>query len=146
MGLMTPFQQPTLHKVSEIAPLLVSGFVAGLMASNGGAGFLGGIIGGFFRGYLVVLQKNYLKALPKALDGLKAIFLYPLLGVLITGLFMSVIVSPMAGINQSLMEFLKGFQDSNPILLGLVIGCMCAFDMGGPVNKAAYVTGARSSW
>lgn len=111
------------------------------MASNGGAGFLGGIVGGFFAGYLVVFLEKLFKGLPKTLDGLKAIFLYPLLGVFITGLFMSVIVSPMAGINQSLMEFLKGFQDSNPILLGLVIGCMCAFDMGGPVNKAAYVTG-----
>ena len=74
------------------------------MASNGGAGFLGGIVGGFFAGYLVVLLEKLFKGLPKTLDGLKAIFLYPLLGVFITGLFMSVIVSPMAGINQSLMD------------------------------------------
>ena len=141
MGLMTPVLAAYIAQSIGNRPALVSGFVAGLMASNGGAGFLGGIVGGFFAGYLVVLLEKLFKALPKALDGLKAIFLYPLLGVLITGLFMSVIVSPMAGINQSLMDFLKGFQDSNPILLGLVIGCMCAFDMGGPVNKAAYVTG-----
>lgn len=141
MGLMTPVLAAYIAQSIGNRPALVSGFVAGLMASNGGAGFLGGIIGGFFAGYLVVLLEKLFKALPKALDGLKAIFLYPLLGVLITGLFMSVIVSPMADINQSLMDFLKGFQDSNPILLGLVIGCMCAFDMGGPVNKAAYVTG-----
>ncbi|WP_298729572.1 PTS fructose transporter subunit IIBC [uncultured Granulicatella sp.] len=141
MGLMTPVLAAYIAQSIGNRPALVSGFVAGLMASNGGAGFLGGIVGGFFAGYLVVLLEKLFKALPKALDGLKAIFLYPLLGVLITGLFMSVIVSPMADINQSLMVFLKGFQDSNPILLGLVIGCMCAFDMGGPVNKAAYVTG-----
>ena len=141
MGLMTPVLAAYIAQSIGNRPALVSGFVAGLMASNGGAGFLGGIVGGFFAGYLVVLLEKLFKALPKALDGLKAIFLYPLLGVLITGLFMSVIVSPMADINQSLMDFLKGFQDSNPILLGLVIGCMCAFDMGGPVNKAAYVTG-----
>ena len=141
MGLMTPVLAAYIAQSIGNRPALVSGFVAGLMASNGGAGFLGGIVGGFFAGYLVVLLEKLFKALPKALDGLKAIFLYPLLGVLITGLFMSVIVSPMAGINQSLMDFLKGFQDSNPVLLGLVIGCMCAFDMGGPVNKAAYVTG-----
>ena len=141
MGLMTPVLAAYIAQSIGNRPALVSGFVAGLMASNGGAGFLGGIIGGFFAGYLVVLLEKLFKGLPKTLDGLKAIFLYPLLGVFITGLFMSVIVSPMAGINQSLMDFLKGFQDQNPILLGLVIGCMCAFDMGGPVNKAAYVTG-----
>ena len=141
MGLMTPVLAAYIAQSIGNRPALVSGFVAGLMASNGGAGFLGGIVGGFFAGYLVVLLEKVFKGLPKTLDGLKAIFLYPLLGVFITGLFMSVIVSPMAGINQSLMDFLKGFQDSNPVLLGLVIGCMSAFDMGGPVNKAAYVTG-----
>ena len=141
MGLMTPVLAAYIAQSIGNRPALVSGFVAGLMASNGGSGFLGGIVGGFFAGYLVVLLEKLFKGLPKTLDGLKAIFLYPLLGVFITGLFMSVIVSPMAGINQSLMDFLKGFQDSNPVLLGLVIGCMSAFDMGGPVNKAAYVTG-----
>ncbi len=141
MGLMTPVLAAYIAQSIGNRPALVSGFVAGLMASNGGAGFLGGIVGGFFAGYLVVLLEKLFKGLPKTLDGLKAIFLYPLLGVFFTGLFMSIIVSPMAGINQSLMDFLKGFQDQNPILLGLVIGCMCAFDMGGPVNKAAYVTG-----
>lgn len=141
MGLMTPVLAAYIAQSIGNRPALVSGFVAGVMANNGGAGFLGGIVGGFFAGYLVVLLEKLFKGLPKTLDGLKAIFLYPLLGVLITGLFMSIIVSPMAGINQSLMDFLKGFQDSNPILLGLVIGCMSAFDMGGPVNKAAYVTG-----
>lgn len=141
MGLMTPVLAAYIAQSIGNRPALVSGFVAGVMANNGGAGFLGGIVGGFFAGYLVVLLEILFKGLPKTLDGLKAIFLYPLLGVLITGLFMSIIVSPMAGINQSLMDFLKGFQDSNPILLGLVIGCMSAFDMGGPVNKAAYVTG-----
>ena len=141
MGLMTPVLAAYIAQSIGNRPALVSGFVAGVMANNGGAGFLGGIVGGFFAGYLVVLLEKLFKGLPKTLDGLKAIFLYPLLGVFITGLFMSIIVSPMAGINQSLMDFLKGFQDSNPILLGLVIGCMSAFDMGGPVNKAAYVTG-----
>lgn len=141
MGLMTPVLAAYIAQSIGNRPALVSGFVAGVMANNGGAGFLGGIVGGFFAGYLVVLLEKLFKGLPKTLDGLKAIFLYPLLGVLITGLFMSIIVSPMASINQSLMDFLKGFQDQNPVLLGLVIGCMSAFDMGGPVNKAAYVTG-----
>ena len=118
MGLMTPVLAAYIAQSIGNRPALVSGFVAGLMASNGGAGFLGGIVGGFFAGYLVVFLEKLFKGLPKTLDGLKAIFLYPLLGVFITGLFMSVIVSPMAGINQSLMEFLKGFQDSNPVLLG----------------------------
>lgn len=141
MGLMTPVLAAYIAQSIGKRPALVSGFVAGLMASNGGAGFLGGIVGGFFAGYLALALEKVFAGLPKSLDGLKAIFLYPLFGVLVTGLFMAGVTSPMAGINEWMMSFLRGFQDSNPILLGIIVGCMCAFDMGGPVNKAAYVTG-----
>ena len=82
-----------------------------------------------------------MKGLPKQLDGLKAIFLYPVIGVLVIGVVMSLLASPMEAINQGMMDFLAGFQNSNPLILGIIVGCMSAFDMGGPVNKAAYVTG-----
>lgn len=120
---------------------LVVGFVGGLIASDGGTGFLGGIISGFLAGYVVLGLIKALQPLPKTLDGLKAIFLYPVLGVLITGLIMTVISGPMASINEGMMDFLAGFENSSPLVLGVIVGCMCAFDMGGPINKAAYVTG-----
>ena len=104
-------------------------------------GFLGGIVGGFLAGYVVLGLERLLSGMPKNLDGLKAIFLYPLLSTFVVGLVMLGISGPMATINTAMMDFLKGLSDSGPVVLGLAIGCMCAFDMGGPVNKAAYVTG-----
>ena len=107
-----------------------------------GAGFLGGIVAGFLAGYVIVfLEKVVFAKLPANLNGLKAIFLYPLFSTLIVGLVMLFLSTPMAAINTALMNWLKGLQGGSPILLGLAVGCMCAFDMGGPVNKAAYVTG-----
>ena len=106
-----------------------------------GFGFLGGIVGGFLAGYVIVGLEKLLAGLPKNLDGLKAIFLYPLLSTTIVGLVMLGISGPMAAINTGMMNFLRGLSASGPIVLGLAIGCMAAFDMGGPVNKAAYVTG-----
>ena len=82
-----------------------------------------------------------MRGLSKKLDGLKAIFLYPVLSVVIVGLIMTIVVAPMNSINESMMDFLAGFEGSNPILLGIIVGVMCAFDFGGPINKAAYVTG-----
>jgi PTS system fructose-specific IIC component len=79
--------------------------------------------------------------LPKQLDGLKAIFLYPVIGVAVIGIIMSLLADPMKAVNEGMMSFLAGFENSNPLILGVIVGCMCAFDMGGPVNKAAYVTG-----
>ncbi len=119
----------------------VPGFISGLMAHNGGAGFLGGIIGGFISGGIMLVIQNTLKKLPKSLDGLKAIFLYPVLGMFLVGMIMYIIVAPIEIINTNMKLFLESFQHSNPIILGLLVGAMCAFDMGGPVNKAAYVTG-----
>ncbi|MGY3725381.1 PTS system D-fructose-specific IIB component (F1P-forming), Frc family /PTS system D-fructose-specific IIC component (F1P-forming), Frc family [Granulicatella balaenopterae] len=141
MGMMTPILAAYIAESIGKRPALVTGFVAGVIANAGGAGFLGGIIGGFLAGYVIILLEKLLKNLPKTLDGLKAIFLYPLLGIFITGMIMNILVSPMASINESMMQFLANFEHSNPLLLGIIVGCMCAFDMGGPVNKAAYVTG-----
>lgn len=116
----------------------------GLIDAGGsgvGFGFLGGIVGGFLAGYVILLLEKVFAGLPKNLDGLKAIFLYPLFSTAIVGLVMLGISGPMAAINTAMMDFLKGLSASGAVVLGLAIGCMCAFDMGGPVNKAAYVTG-----
>lgn len=141
MGAMVPILSAFIAESIAKRPGLVVGFVGGMIATNGGAGFLGGIVSGFLGGYVIILLGIVFKVLPKSLDGLKAIFLYPVFGVLITGVVMYFLVKPMTAVNEGMMSFLAGFQDSNPVILGLLVGCMCAFDMGGPVNKAAYVTG-----
>lgn len=141
MGLMVPVLSAFIAEGIAKRPGLVVGFVGGLVANGAGAGFLGGILSGFLAGYTIIAITKLLNPLPKEFDGLKAIFLYPVLGVFVTGYVMSFISGPMKAINENLMVFLKGFQGSSPIVLGIIIGCMCAFDMGGPVNKAAYVTG-----
>ncbi len=140
-GLMVPILAAFIAQSIAQRPGLVAGFVGGMIADTGGAGFLGGIAAGFIAGYIILLLMRIFKGLPKTLDGLKAIFLYPLLGIFLTGAAMYVIVGPMTTINESMMSFLSQFQGSNPILLGLIVGCMSALDMGGPVNKAAYLTG-----
>lgn len=141
MGMMTPILAAFIAESIAKRPGFVAGLVAGLMAANGGSGFLGGIVGGFAAGYIVLALIKLLSGLPKSLDGLKAIFLYPVLGVFLTGFVMVFVNSPMTWINESMMAWLSSFENANPLVLGIIIGCMCAFDMGGPVNKAAYVTG-----
>lgn len=158
MGLMVPVLSAYIAESIGKRPALVPGFVAGMIAIQGlpvnattgmidaggagvGFGFLGGIVGGFLAGYVILLLEKAFAKLPANLNGLKAIFLYPLLSTLIVGLVMLAISGPMAAINTAMMDFLKGLSASGAIVLGLAIGCMCAVDMGGPVNKAAYVTG-----
>lgn len=141
MGLMVPVLSAYIAESIAKRPGLAVGFVGGLIAANGGTGFLGGIVSGFLAGYVILALIKLLKGLPKSLDGLKAIFLYPVLGVFVTGIAMTLLSAPMETVNTAMMNFLAGFQDSNPIILGIIVGSMCAFDMGGPINKAAYVTG-----
>lgn len=158
MNLMVPVLSAYIAESIGKRPALVPGFVAGMIAIQGlpvnadthmidaggtgvGFGFLGGIVGGFLAGYVILLLEKIFAKLPKNLDGLKAIFLYPLFSTAIVGLVMLGISGPMAAINTAMMDFLKGLSASGAVVLGLAIGCMCAFDMGGPVNKAAYVTG-----
>ncbi|MEB8132878.1 fructose-specific PTS transporter subunit EIIC [Mammaliicoccus sciuri] len=141
MGLMVPILSAYIAQSIANRPGLVIGFIVGMIADTNGTGFLGGIAGGFLAGGIVLLLQKSLKNLPKSLDGLKAIFLLPVLGIFIAGFIMWYLSVPMEFINKGMMNFLAGFQDSNPIILGLIVGIMCAFDMGGPVNKAAYVTG-----
>ncbi|OFI50008.1 PTS fructose transporter subunit IIC [Floricoccus tropicus] len=143
-------------------PGLVAGFVAGAMASNGLAlgkvpfakggdatlnlagvpsGFLGALVGGFLAGGVIILLKKLLAGLPRSLDGLKSILLYPVFGVIITGFLMLLVNIPMSGINEGLNNFLSSLSGSSAILMGALVGGMMAVDMGGPVNKAAYVFG-----
>lgn len=122
-------------------PGMVAGFVGGLLANATGAGFLGGIIAGFAAGYFMLLLRHLLDGLPRQYEGLKSIFIMPLIGVLMVGVMMVLLGEPVAAINDRMMSWLSSLQEVNPILLGLVVGAMCSFDFGGPVNKAAYVTG-----
>lgn len=142
MGLMVPVLCAYIGEAIAKRSGLIVGFAVGMIALNGGTGFLGGIVGGYIAGAVVILLQYLLKPLPdKEFRGLKAIFLYPVLGVFIAGVIMWVITEPMAGINTGMMSFLKGMQNSDPIILGLIVGIMCASDFGGPINKAAYLTG-----
>ena len=119
-------------------PGLVPGFVAGFLANTLGAGFLGGILGGFLAGYLVLNMKRYIK-LPKTLRGLMPILILPLGSSLIVGLLMIYVIgTPVAFVNDALTAWLESIGYGGGIVLGLIIGLMMAFDMGGPVNKAAY--------
>lgn len=141
MSMMVPILSAYIAESIGKRPGLVVGFVGGLIAADGGTGFLGGIVSGFLAGYVILGLGKLLTPLPKSLDGLKAIFLYPVLGVAITGIIMSLVSGPMSAVNEAMMSFLAGFENSSPLVLGIIVGCMCAFDMGGPINKAAYVTG-----
>lgn len=141
MGMMVPILSAFIAESIAKRPALVAGLIGGIVANAGGAGFLGGILSGFLAGYLILFLQKLLRKMPKSLDGLKAVFILPVLGVAIVGIAMYLLAAPMEAINQAMMNFLAGFENSNPIVLGLIVGSMCAFDMGGPVNKAAYVTG-----
>ncbi|WP_035052639.1 PTS fructose transporter subunit IIABC [Carnobacterium pleistocenium] len=120
-------------------PGLMPGMVGGLIAVNSNAGFLGGLAAGFLAGYTILALKKGLKGLPQALNGLKSILFYPILGLLITGGLMFFIVGPIfATINLAMITFLENLGTGNAVLLGAVLGGMMAIDMGGPFNKAAY--------
>lgn len=123
-------------------PGFAAGMVGGMLASSGGAGFLGGLVAGFLAGYVVVGLKKLLAGMPSSLEGIKTILLYPLLGIAITGFIMLYVVNkPVGAFNTALSDWLTGLGTANAILLGIILGLMMAFDMGGPVNKAAYVFG-----
>lgn len=143
-------------------PGLVSGFVAGAIASSGAAfggvpfaaggkatlslagvssGFLGALVGGFLAGGVILVLRKLLAGIPRALEGIRSILLLPLIGVFATGFLMLAVNIPMAAINTGLNNFLSSLSGSSAVLLGLLVGGMMAVDMGGPVNKAAYVFG-----
>ncbi|HEL2576098.1 TPA: PTS sugar transporter subunit IIA [Streptococcus suis] len=161
-GFMLPLLAGYIAYSIAEKPGLVAGFVAGAIASSGlafgkipyaaggeetlalagvSSGFLGALVGGFLAGGVVLVLRNALRNMPKSLQGLNAILLLPLLGTAITGFLMFFVNIPMAAINTGMNNFLAGLEGSSAILLGLVLGGMMAVDMGGPINKAAYVFG-----
>lgn len=140
-------------------PGLVAGFVAGSLASSGyslnnigldpkhatiPSGFLGALVGGFIAGGLMILLKKWFKNVPRSLEGIVSILVYPVLGVILTGFIMLVINIPMGWINQALNNFLTSLSGANAAILGLILGGMMSIDMGGPINKAAYVFGTAT--
>ncbi|MGG7324603.1 PTS fructose transporter subunit IIABC [Clostridium baratii] len=126
-------------------PALAVGFVGGMLANKGGSGFLGALLAGFIAGYLVVFLKKIFSKLPDSLEGLKPVLLYPLFGILLIGaIIIFVINPPVAAINTGLTNFLNSMGESSKIILGVILGAMMAIDMGGPINKAAYVFGTAS--
>lgn len=119
-------------------PALAPGFAAGLAANMIGSGFLGAVVGGLIAGYLIRWMKNHLR-LSSKFNGFLTFYLYPVLGTLGAGsLMLFVVGEPVAWINNSLTAWLNGLSGSNALLLGAILGFMCSFDLGGPVNKAAY--------
>ena len=126
-------------------PALVVGFVGGALANTGGSGFLGALLAGFIAGYLVVGLKKVFSVLQDSLDGIKPVLLYPLFGTLLMGIIMTfLIIPPVAALNLGITNFLNGLGTSSKLILGLILGGMMAIDMGGPINKAAYVFGVAS--
>ncbi len=120
-------------------PGLMPGIVGGLMAVNSNAGFIGGLAAGFLAGYLIIFLKKVFRNLPKTLEGLKPILIYPVLGLLLTGGLMYFIVGPIfSTVNTAMLDFLGNLGTGNAVILGIVLGGMMAIDMGGPFNKAAY--------
>ena len=123
-------------------PGLAVGFVGGYLANAGGSGFLGALLAGFVAGYLMLLLKRVFSGLPQSLEGIKPVLLYPVLGVLFMGIIITFIINPPVGaLNEGLMNALKSMDTSSRIVIGIIFAGMMAVDMGGPVNKAAYVIG-----
>ncbi len=120
---------------------LMPGFLAGLMASSNGSGFLGAILGGFLAGYIAHLFVKKIPLLPRSLHGSASILFIPVLSAVVIGAIMAVLTLPVSALNNGLIDGLTALEDFSPLLLGAVIGAMMASDMGGPINKAAYVTG-----
>ena len=141
-GFMLPVLAGYIAMSIADRPGLVAGFVGGLLANQGGSGFLGALIAGFAAGYLVLLVKKLVSGLPQSLEGTKPVLFYPVLGVLFIGIAITFIINPpVSALNEWLMNSLQTMGTTSRVLLGLVFGAMMSVDMGGPVNKAAYVIG-----
>lgn len=139
MGLMLPILAGYIAFSIADRPGLLAGMIAGLLAKDGGSGFLGAIVGGFAAGYIIKLLKNITKGLPRSFEGAKTLIIFPVVGVLLTALAMIPVNFVVNPIMVFMNNFLQNLSEGNAILLGAVIGAMVAFDMGGPVNKVAYL-------
>ena len=141
-GFMLPVLAGYIAMSIADRPGLAAGFVGGMLANQGGSGFLGALIAGFVAGYLVLGIKKLVSGLPDSLQGTKPVLFYPVLGVLFIGIAITFIINPpVSALNNWLMESLQTMGTSSRVLLGLIFGAMMSVDMGGPVNKAAYVIG-----
>ena len=141
-GFMLPVLAGYIAMAIADRPALAVGFVGGMIAANGKSGFLGALVAGFVAGYLIIGLRKLCDKLPDALEKIAPVLIYPVLGILIIGIFMTYVVEPiMGGINTGVNSGLEGMAGSSKILLGLILGGMMSIDMGGPFNKAAYVFG-----
>ena len=144
-GFMLPILAGFIAMSIADRPGLAVGFVGGSIAANGTSGFLGALVAGFVAGYIVLLLKKIFSKLPESLDGMKPVLLYPLLGIFLVGVIMQFVVEPPIGaLNIAINNGLKGLNGASAVVLGVLLGGMMAVDMGGPVNKAAYVFGTAS--
>ena len=144
-GFMLPILAGFIAMSIADRPGLAVGFVGGSIAANGTSGFLGALVAGFVAGYIVLLLKKIFSKLPESLDGMKPVLLYPLLGIFLVGVIMQFIVEPPIGaLNTAINNGLNGLNGASAVVLGVLLGGMMAVDMGGPVNKAAYVFGTAS--
>lgn len=144
-GFMLPILAGFIAMSIADRPGLAVGFVGGSIAANGTSGFLGALVAGFVAGYIVNLLKKIFSKLPESLDGVKPVLLYPLLGIFLIGVIMQFIVEPPIGaLNTAINNGLNGLNGASAVVLGVLLGGMMAIDMGGPVNKAAYVFGTAS--
>lgn len=144
-GFMLPILAGFIAMSIADRPGLAVGFVGGAIAANGTSGFLGALAAGFLAGYLVLLLKKLFEKLPKSLDGLKPVLLYPLIGIFLVGMIMTFIIEPPLGaLNTAINNGLNHLNGASAILLGALVAGMMSVDMGGPVNKAAYVFGTAS--
>lgn len=144
-GFMLPILAGFIAMSIADRPGLAVGFVGGSIAANGTSGFLGALVAGFIAGYIVLLLKKVFSKLPESLDGMKPVLLYPLLGIFLVGVIMQFVVEPPIGaLNTAINNGLNGLNGASAVVLGVLLGGMMAVDMGGPVNKAAYVFGTAS--
>lgn len=144
-GFMLPILAGFIAMSIANRPGLAVGFVGGSIAANGTSGFLGALVAGFVAGYIVNLLKKIFSKLPESLDGVKPVLLYPLLGIFLIGVIMQFVVEPPIGaLNTAINNGLNGLNGASAVVLGVLLGGMMAIDMGGPVNKAAYVFGTAS--
>lgn len=144
-GFMLPILAGFIAMSIADRPGLAVGFVGGSIAANGTSGFLGALVAGFVAGYIVLLLKKVFSKLPESLDGMKPVLLYPLLGIFLVGIIMQFVVEPPIGaLNTAINNGLNGLNGASAVVLGVLLGGMMSVDMGGPVNKAAYVFGTAS--
>lgn len=144
-GFMLPILAGFIAMSIADRPGLAVGFVGGSIAANGTSGFLGALVAGFVAGYIVLLLKKVFSKLPESLDGMKPVLLYPLLGIFLVGVIMQFVVEPPIGaLNTAINNGLNGLNGASTVVLGVLLGGMMSVDMGGPVNKAAYVFGTAS--